>query len=401
MKKLQVIIGIALAILTLIIGNLLLESNLMFRLMIGFVIGYALVRGAFGFAGSVNRPCRFGSTKLIRALMFLFVISSIGTAVLLFSGHQVNVGPKPINLGLILGAFSFGIGMALASCCASGVFQNLSDGSIRFLIVLFFFGVGVFFAQPLTDYGFAKNGEGISILDWFEGDFNMFWAVLVTIIFALIVTYIAIFIEQILKKKGKCQEIPSENQYQKHVGEELPLNPISKKTYDIILGNPWSLKTAAAIIAGAFITLMIYTKGTWGVSGVLGIWFAKLLSLIGVSMDWLTEYSGYTAGQINDVFSSNPISIQNTGILLGAIVANLTMAKFKFRWKINLVQVGVYALGGLLLGLGITIGKGCNAGGLYSPIATFSISGWVYLILMVLGGILGNILLKKVFKLNE
>ena len=104
----------------------------MFRLMIGFVIGYALVRGSFSFAGSVNRPCRFGSTKLIRALMFLFVISAIGTAVLLFSGYQVNVGPKPINLGLILGAFSFGIGMALASCCASGVFKTFLMAQLDF-----------------------------------------------------------------------------------------------------------------------------------------------------------------------------------------------------------------------------------------------------------------------------
>lgn len=402
MKKIQVIIGLILAVLTIIIGNILLEKDLLFRLIIGCVLGYALVRGSFGFAGSVNRPCRFGSTKLIRALMFLFVISSIGTAVLLFSGHQVNVGPKPINLGLILGAFTFGIGMALASCCASGVFQNLSDGSIRFLIVLVFFGAGVFFASPLKEYGIIKEGEGISLLNWFDGEYNMFGALLITILFALVVTYFAIFIEQLLKKKGKCQELPYENAYKDCIDDELPLNPISKKTYDIILGNPWSLKTAAAVIAGAFITLMIYTKGTWGVSGVLGVWFAKILSLVGVSKDWLVEYSGAKGvDAITQVFASNPISIQNTGIFLGAVIAVLTMAKFKLRWKISIVQAAVYALGGLLLGLGITLGQGCNAGGLYSPIATFQLSGWVYLVFMVIGGVLGNILLKKVFKLDE
>src|SRR5690554_7386921 len=110
MKKLQVIIGIALAILTIILGGIFLEKNLLCRLLVGSVIGYALVRGSFGFAGSVNRPCRSGTTKLVRGLMFLFVISAIGTAVLLLSGINVNVGPKPINAGLILGSFSFGIG---------------------------------------------------------------------------------------------------------------------------------------------------------------------------------------------------------------------------------------------------------------------------------------------------
>ena len=80
----------------------------------------------------------------------------------------------------------------------------------------------------------------------------MFGALLITIVFALVVIYLAILIEQILKKKGKCQELPQENQYKEHVGEELPLNPITKKTYDIVLGNPWSLKTAAACNSWCF-----------------------------------------------------------------------------------------------------------------------------------------------------
>jgi hypothetical protein len=400
-KKIQVIIGIALAILTIVLGSILLEGMLLFRLFIGAVIGYALVRGAFGFAGSVNRAYRNGSTKLIRAMMFLFVISAIGTAVLLFGGHQVNISYNPINLALILGAFSFGIGMALASCCASGVLQNLSGGSIKYLLVLFFFGAGVFFASPLKDLGIYTNGEGINFIDWFKGDFAMFGALLVVLVLALVVTYIALFVERKLKDKGLHTEIESESAYKEYIDDELPLNPISEETYKVILGNPWSLKTAAIVIAFAFVTLMIVTGGTWGISGVFGTWFAKLLSLFGVSTKWLAEYSGGSEAGIIKVFSTHPISIQDMGIFLGAIIATLTMAKFSFKWRMTWKQAGIYALGGLLLGLGITLGRGCNAGGLFSPIATFSLSGWIYLVLMVSGAILGNYILKNVCKIDD
>ncbi len=36
------------------------------RLLVGGLIGYALARSAFGFAGTVNRACQTGSTKLNR-----------------------------------------------------------------------------------------------------------------------------------------------------------------------------------------------------------------------------------------------------------------------------------------------------------------------------------------------
>ena len=36
------------------------------------------------------------------------------------------------------------------------------------------------------------------------------------------------------------------------------------------------------------------------------------------------------------------------------------------------------------------LSKGCNAGALYTPIAQMSLSGWIFLLALIVGGILGN-----------
>jgi uncharacterized protein len=52
---------------------------LFFRLLIGVGLGYALSRSYTGFAGSVNRAFRTGSTKLMRTLMLMFFMTALLT----------------------------------------------------------------------------------------------------------------------------------------------------------------------------------------------------------------------------------------------------------------------------------------------------------------------------------
>ncbi len=410
MKKIQVILGLALAVLTFIYGFTLLKDALIFNLLVGLVIGYALIRGDFGFAGSVNRAYRFGSTKLMRMLMFLFVISSIGTAVLLYTGLISNqkFWINPINLGLLLGALLFGIGMAFASCCASGVLQVLSTGAVRAVIVVIFFGVGVFVGFPLakkswtTETWFSSssfNGKGVYLPDWFSGAFGgLIGAVIVVLLLALIVVYISIFIEKRIKAKDLYKGIANEDAYKEYINDELPLNPLSKKTYDVVLGNPWSLKTGAVVLAVSFLAILAKTQIGWGISTIFGLWFGKVLTLFGVSQTWIANYTQVPAASFTGVFTNNGTSVQNVAIIVGGLIAGLTMGKFKAKLKVTGKEVIVFALGGFLLGFGTRLSKGCNVGALYSPIATFSLSGWFFLLFMVIGAILGNFVLKRVLK---
>jgi uncharacterized membrane protein YedE/YeeE len=60
-------------------------------------------------------------------------------------------------------------------------------------------------------------------------------------------------------------------------------------------------------------------------------------------------------------------------------------------------QVIAAVIGGLLMGYGARIGYGCNIGALYSGIASFSLSGWVFGVFIFLGAIVGSKLLVKYF----
>lgn len=49
-------------------------------------------------------------------------------------------------------------------------------------------------------------------------------------------------------------------------------------------------------------------------------------------------------------------------------------------------------IAGVAMGLGTRLANGCNVGALYTPIANFSLSGWIFLVFMVAGGVGGNLL---------
>lgn len=93
------------------------------------------------------------------------------------------------------------------------------------------------------------------------------------------------------------------------------------------------------------------------------------------------------------------MNVQNTSIILGALIASLMMGvfvkQFKEGWKITPKEIALYVAGGLFMGLGTRLSGGCNVGALYTPIAQFSLSGWIYLIFLFSGGMLGNAIKKR------
>ena len=101
-------------------------------------------------------------------------------------------------------------------------------------------------------------------------------------------------------------------------------------------------------------------------------------------------------------FFANGVTVQNVGIFFGTFVYLLTASKFSEtvtqELKISVSEGLLYAIGGLSMGVGTRLAAGCNVGALYTPIAQFSLSGWVFLVVMVIGGVLGNMFGKKFSK---
>ena len=417
MKKNEQIIGWLGVILVLVLGKTLLASDMLFfRLLVGVGFGYALTRSYSGFAGSVNRAFNTGSTKLMRALMGLFFISALLTTAFLFKNNPADYGlwVNPINFGLILGGLLFGFGMAFSSCCASGVLTDLITGLPRAIITLVFFAFGVFIAFPVgstlswvkdswfTSVVGAETAGGVFLPDLFkwDGAEGYVGALILTGILCGIVVALSYLYEKKRKQEKTYTGFLTENmQDEKDRFDSKDYEVFSETTYNKVFVKPWTLAQGFTVIAALFTLLMGVTKSGWGASAPYGIWFGKVLMIFGVSAESLANYTKMADTAFTTPFFEHAVSVQNFGILVGTALFLLTAGQFNkifmSEMKITGREAALYALGGFTMGVGTRFANGCNVGALYTPIANFSLAGWIFLVVMVIGGIVGNICAKK------
>ena len=417
MDKKQALYGAMIAITTIILGAIFLDSSSLFlRLLFGLSLGFALAKGAIGFAGSINRAYRRGSTQLLQTLMFMFVITAIINAGLLVNAEpgDYNLWVNPINLGLLIGGVMFGAGMSLSSCCATGVMVEMVSDFPRAFVTLIFFALGVFIGFPfqatqtwITETAISSSsyaGKGVYLPDLFTwGPLNGYLiSVLVTAALALIVVVLAKKYQHHRQSKGSYLAVDAEQQRQKasNKDSQIPFTLFSVETYKRWFGNLWEMKTTALIIAIIFGIMMASTGSGWGASTPFGIWFGKVLMVLGVNANDIAAFTHRPAGMFTTPFFEHAISVQNVAIMIGTLSAVLLMGKLSFSFSINhsAKQFMLFALGGLLMGVGTRFANGCNVGALFTPIANFSLSGWIYLVFLIIGGILGNKLQKALIK---
>ncbi|BDR71522.1 transporter [Clostridium tetani] len=414
MKKKQVYIGFIILILMAIFGVMQYTKDykLALHLIIGLTIGYVMQRSRFGFAGGIRKLYLTGDSSLTKALMFLFSITLIITAAIHYGAYvngadvyyrAVESGVaaipgsdyvEPANLATILGGIVFGIGMMLGGGCASGTLTDAGEGEGRGLIVLFFFCTGALWGAHDMPWWkqsiFFQVKKQLYLPDIF--------GYMGTIIISLL-GYLCIYI--IAKKyedKRRRENTLSLEQYadwEKELSQPAEYKFFSRETYHKFFVKRWSYYTGAVCIMIMFVTILVTTGTSWGVTAVFAEWagwFYQSLGLIDISTwPWFEGMMPtMKAGFFND-----PGSMRNAGILIGALISPLLAGRFSFKKGFKLRDVVFYAIGGLMMGYGARIALGCNVGALYSGLSNMSLSGWAFLPSLTIGGILGVNLAKK------
>lgn len=153
-----------------------------------------------------------------------------------------------------------------------------------------------------------------------------------------------------------------------------------------------------ALLFSIVCTLILLTTGkAWGVTSSFSVLDVAFLKNFGFS------FSSPAFAEINEKVNSGLLhdggTIRNSGIVLGSLLTFLVAGRFKFKfnfkWKSK--DLVYFIIGGLLMGFGARLAKGCNAGAMYSAISTFSISGWVFALSMIMGGLFAlNIFVGKI-----
>ena len=405
-KTLERILGFVLLLVVLLSGKFFASTTLFIRFLIGIGFGYTLRRASLGFAGSVYRATNTGSTALMRVLMYMFVISSLLTGLIIYGmgPENLDLNIYPINFGLVIGALIFGIGMTLTSCCASGSLTSLVGNTPKGIIAVFTFGMGVFLGYPTRKWAWvnrswftsSENVNGVFFPDWFSSGpaAGYFGAFIMTLLLAGIVYLISLRYEKKRAREGTLDAPASEKKQAavKHLDPET-YEPFNRDTYYYLFERPWQMPTGAAIMALLFAALLVISEKGWGVSSSLGHWFGRLFKVFGATPEGLANFTGASVSNYEGSMFQHAGIMQNIGIVLGALIYVLMIGGFmdgqKGKWKLPLWQGGMYAVGGFLMGIGTRLSYGCNVGAFFTAISQFSLSGWLWLVFMVLGGIVG------------
>lgn len=171
------------------------------------------------------------------------------------------------------------------------------------------------------------------------------------------------------------------------------------ETYKALFVNPWTYVTGFTILALLNIVLVVSTGKAWGVTTSLAYWGAWIWEGMGGDPhSWLYFIEvkpGFNKAGFN--FLTDPGSLTNLGIIVGALIATLMACQFRIKKMKNGKQVAAAVLGGLLMGFGARLAFGCNIGAMFTAIPAMSMNGWVFMVSIFIGAAIGSKLLVKYF----
>jgi uncharacterized membrane protein YedE/YeeE len=349
--------------------------------LVGTGAGIVLYHAAFGFTSSWRVFISDRRGAGLRAQMLMLAITCAVFFPLLAAGtvfgQQVRGSISPIGVGVVVGAFMFGVGMQLGGGCASGTLYTVGGGSARMLITLFFFVIGSvvgtahmgwWAAQP----AFAATSIVNKLGPWpaLALSFAVFGAI----------AWITIAAER--RRHGQL------------------LDATKSASGPRWLKGPWPLVAGAIGLALVNIATLSIGGRPWGVTSAFALWGAKLFAALGINVaSWPYWTTPAQAAALKSSVLLDVTSIMDFGIIAGALLAAMLAGRFSPKWSVSGRSAAAAMIGGLLLGYGARIAYGCNIGAYFSGISSGSLHGWLWLVAAFIGNVAGTSL-RPVFDLK-
>lgn len=341
--------------------------------LIGGGLGIALYHAAFGFtsawrvfiADGRGRGLRVQMLLLAMAVVLFFPALASGT---LF-GNEVRGLISPAGLGVIAGAFMFGIGMQLGGGCASGTLFTAGGGNARMLVTLVFFIIGSVLATIHFHWWAALPAFQPTAL-W--QPFGAWGGIAVSLAIFAAIALLTVRVER-----------------RRHGALERPAAP-PRHGLARWLRGPWPLVAGAvALVLLNWLTLAIAGR-PWGITAAFALWGAKAAQAVGIDPTaWEYWQMPANAQALAAPVLADITSVMNFGIIAGAMLAAALAGRFAPSLRIPLRSVLAAVVGGLLLGYGSRIAYGCNIGAYFSGIASGSLHGYLWVVAAFAGNVLG------------
>ena len=331
----------------------------------GFGLGIAFLKAEFSYTASWRRFITRGEAGGLIGGLIVIAVAALVVVPAAALSPRFGGAIAPLGLSLVIGAFTFGIGMQLANGCGSGTLYTAGGGSGRMLLALLGFIVGCVAGSLALPSFLALGGIDPVIASDYLGPWGGLAATLVSL------ALVAALLATIAVRRG-ANFVPSRNY--------------------VVGGLAIGLLCVAVFIAGGH---------PWSVTFGFTVWGAKAASALGLDLShapfW--QWPGPKYALENSVLSDTS-SLTDFGMLFGAMAAAAAGKPFAAAAWPPAKSLAAALLGGLLMGFGARLGFGCNIGAFVSGVASGSLHGWVWFAAALPGCLIG-IKLRPYFGLKD
>lgn len=368
---------VAIATVILVIGAAALSATVSWRqgllLLLGGALGLTLYHALFGFTSAWRVFIVMRRGAGLRAQMVMLALATALFFPALAHGKLFGVAVHgelgAVGIGMLTGAFLFGLGMQLGGGCASGTLYTAGGGNTRMLVTLAaFIGGSTLGAWHLPWWSALPNVGAISLIESFG------WLPALLLCWLAMAAIYLLTIRAEIRLHGKLEP-----------GARTRLRGARR-----FVQGPWPLLAGAILLAIGNLATLCLAGRPWGITSAFALWGSKVLMGFGVDAASWPYWQGARAASLHQNIFADITSVMDFGIMLGALLAAGLAGKFHPTLRISVQSLVAAVVGGLLLGYGARLAYGCNIGAYFSGIASGSLHGWCWLVAAFLGNILGT-----------
>jgi uncharacterized membrane protein YedE/YeeE len=331
----------------------------------GFGLGVAFLKAEFSYTASWRRFLARGEAGGLLGGMIVIAVAAL--AVVPMAALLPNFGGAiaPLGPSLLIGAFTFGIGMQLANGCGSGTLYTVGGGSGRMLVALLFFVAGSVLGSLSLPAFLALGGIDPVLASDYLGPWGGLAATLASL------ALVAALIVAVARRRGAAYR-PSRGY--------------------VVGGLVIGLLCVAVFAAGGH---------PWSVTFGYTVWGAKIAAALGFDLSHAAfwQWPG-PKHALEGSLLSDTSSLTDFGMLFGAMAAAAATRPFAAGAWPPAKSLLAAAIGGLLMGWGARLGFGCNIGAFVGGVASGSLHGWVWFAAALPGCLIG-IRLRPLFGLSR
>jgi len=336
---------------------------------LGLALGFTLFHSRFGFTSGWRQLVAVGQGAAIRAHMVMLGVATVLFAVVFATGIGLSGDPRgyvnPIGIGLIVGAFLFGVGMQIGGSCASGTLFAVGSGQSAIVLTLFGFVVGSVFAALTYPFWTNVVPQGVPV------DLRAVFGIPGALALSLLVMVGITVLTYVVARRRTPPPVE---------------RPPSARGIARVLRGSWPMWVGAIVLAVLNAAVLVVSGQPWGVTSAFGLWGAKVLQWFGAEpQSWAFWQVPANARSLAGPVLADRVSVLDIGIMIGALFASGVGGAFLLHKRIPWRIAAGAVVGGILMGYGARLAGGCNIGAYFSGIASFSLHGWIWGVVALAG----------------